>query len=357
MAKKLSLLLVIGAVFAVAAPAMASVGPALTMPAGTLVSTGTHVVNTSTNLTIKASPGTIECALASIEWKVVENTGLQMGGTGLGKGQTVACDLEGREVQVTDLTLQSIFSPNAGEGSLRPTFEVDFPEITCHFKWTPGGLAFTSALENDEIDVAAQEMEANPAACGPAEIEATFTMETGEEGGGGPVTLGSGSAHAAALTMSPGTLLSLGTTFVGTSNNFSVATSFGTLSCSQLSFTAEVTQNDGSTVHSLGLGQGSSGGCVLEGGEVEFTDITLQSLDATAVGEASVYLTFEVDLPGVTCHFESKPAGTKATHVVGESKFTIPKQKLEATPAICRPGEIGGTFAVETEDGTSVTLD
>lgn len=58
------------------------------------------------------------------------------------------------------------------------TFEADLPEVTCHFVSPAGGIAFGYLLGSDEINIVAQALEANPAACEPGEIDGDFTIET-----------------------------------------------------------------------------------------------------------------------------------------------------------------------------------
>lgn len=166
-------------------------------------------------------------------------------------------------------------------------------------------------------------------------------------------------ANAAALTMPANTLVPVGTGVTLFSTNTTVVTSLGTISCAEVIINTEVDENTGAEWGAHGIGKEIAAGCKLGTKEIEITELnTEQFFSVGAGGEGRLIFTFKADLPGVTCHYESTslPA-TSFTYVAGTDTFTIPKQKLVATPAACKPGEISGSFTVETTAGGAVILD
>jgi hypothetical protein len=161
-------------------------------------------------------------------------------------------------------------------------------------------------------------------------------------------------ASASSLTMPAGTLVPVGTKIVGTSTNTTTLTSLGLLSCNTVSVTGEVTANSGGSVAGIGIGTGNTSECFLSEEEaITITDITLESISSSTSGSGTIHFTFVADLPNnVVCHFVTKSAGASFNYVSGTDSLSIPAQKLEATPAACRPGEIEGTFTLETDPET-----
>jgi hypothetical protein len=163
---------------------------------------------------------------------------------------------------------------------------------------------------------------------------------------------------APALTMPANTLVPVGTELISRSNNFTARSSLGLFLCEEMTFNWELTKNNGEGLSGVGIGTGTTSGCGLEGGsEITVTDLTLQSIESTASGKGKLHFTVISDLPGVTCHYVTPAAGLTFTYGAESDSFTIPFQKMEASPAACRPGEIHATFTIETAAGGAATLD
>jgi hypothetical protein len=163
-------------------------------------------------------------------------------------------------------------------------------------------------------------------------------------------------ANAAALTMPANALVPVGTGVTLFSTNTKVVTSLGAITCEEVIINTEVDENTGAEWGAHGIGKEIAAGCKVAGVPIEITDLTTeQFFSVGAGGSGRLILTFKADLPGgVVCHFQSPALGTPFTYVAGSDKITIPKQKLEAAPAACRPAEMSGDFTVETTVGGEV---
>lgn len=163
-------------------------------------------------------------------------------------------------------------------------------------------------------------------------------------------------ADASKLTEPVGTLVSIGQLLEATSNNSIMETSLGKLSCEQVTNTAEVTVNNGSTFKAIGKGVNTASTCFVGGTKaITVTDVTISEIHSATAGTGTISLTFEADLPGgiTVCHFASPNLPFTYTSGTDSIKFT--KADLKATPAACEPGTVSGDFTLET-DGTNTAV-
>jgi len=164
-------------------------------------------------------------------------------------------------------------------------------------------------------------------------------------------------ASAAPAVTEGGALVEPGALIQGTNiGAVTTETSLGKLSCNTVTLTGELTNNSGSTVRGIGVGQGSASTCNVGGKSITITDITLGELHSATVGSGTINVTFVADLPNnVTCHFESP--NMPFTYTSGGDVVKVVKGDLKGTPAACEPGLLSGEFTIETDGGGALVLD
>lgn len=174
MAKKANLLLATVAVLVLAVPAIAKAGTFTSKP-GILTPLGTKFIATSTNFVLTTPLGNTTCAHVELTAEVTKNTGGTVEGIGVGTGVTKTCLLVSKVVVITDLTLRNFKSTSAGKGTVSITFEEDKPGgLVCHYEGTAVPFTYTSG--SDSINFAKAALTATPVPCGPAALDADFTL-------------------------------------------------------------------------------------------------------------------------------------------------------------------------------------
>jgi hypothetical protein len=161
---------------------------------------------------------------------------------------------------------------------------------------------------------------------------------------------------APSLTMPVGTLVPKATVFVATSTNTVFTDVLGNHTCEVWTFSAEVTENSGTKIEGVGVGEGTSFGCRLGSSPVTVTRINLLKLSSTVAGHGAMTVSFTEDLPGLTCSYESESGGTPFIYVAGASSIHV-SGTLKATPAACGPETVSGDFALATKGGGSLIVD
>jgi len=159
---------------------------------------------------------------------------------------------------------------------------------------------------------------------------------------------------APSITSSAGVLAPKGTKITGSSTNMVLQTSVGKITCAKVTINEEITENTGSSVKGVGLGEGTTSTCKLGEKSITITDFTTTF---TYVFPSTFHLevTFTAHLPSLTCHF-SGPVGASVT--VGGNHITIgPSADLVGTPAPCEPSLLNGTFSFEQTGGGSIIFD
>src|SRR5882757_8371277 len=157
---------------------------------------------------------------------------------------------------------------------------------------------------------------------------------------------------APAVTMPAGTLLPKGTKIKGKSTNFVVNTSLGNLTCESVAFEAELTENTGTQFAGVGVGEGTTSVCKLNGTtSIQFTDFTLVSFTSGIIGTIFTKVTFKVDLPGgIVCHYLSPSGpGLLVSYLTGTAIWRIVAASLLSTPAACGSSEsskMSGEFSM-----------
>jgi len=182
MAKKLSLLLASIAVVAFAAPAFASAAPAVTDPPGVLLPPGALIQGTNIGAVVtETSLGKISCETVDITGELTHNTGSTVRGIGAGAASATVCNVGGKPVTITDITLVELHSSAVGKGTINVTFKADLPNnVTCHF--SSANMPFTYTAGTDIIKVKEGDLLGTPAACEPGKLTGEFTIETDTEG-------------------------------------------------------------------------------------------------------------------------------------------------------------------------------
>jgi hypothetical protein len=152
MAKKLILLaMAIGAIAALAAPAMAGASQ-ITFPAGTAAPVGTVITGTSSNTVTVTPLGNLTCASVVVKATITKNSG----GTAAAKAEAGAsssstCFLGKNAISVTNITLKSLESTTSGVGKAVLSFEADLPGgLTCHFEsaGAANNVSYTAGTSN-----------------------------------------------------------------------------------------------------------------------------------------------------------------------------------------------------------------
>jgi hypothetical protein len=149
------------------------------------------------------------------------------------------------------------------------------------------------------------------------------------------------------LTMPAGTAVKTGTEITGTSTNSVTKTSLGSLTCEKVDVTAKVEENSGTKIKAGGVGEGSSTVCKLGTTGITITHIKLNSLASSTSTTGTANFSFEADLPGLTCKYESKSGVTPVSWVLGSSSIHLAGE-LTATPAACGTASFSGDFSLET---------
>lgn len=158
-------------------------------------------------------------------------------------------------------------------------------------------------------------------------------------------------AAAPAITRPAGILVPKEFEITGTSTNTKVKTPLGTIGCGKFTTHAVIEENTGTKVRSGAGPAGTATECSLSGMAVQVTKLQLRDLISLVAGSGSVSLTFEVDLPLLTCHFEGD--AIPFTYAAGGAAIQV-NGALLAKPMACQ-GMVGasieGTWSIETAAG------
>jgi len=158
-------------------------------------------------------------------------------------------------------------------------------------------------------------------------------------------------SSAAKLTMPANTLVPVGTEITGESTNTELETEFGTISCANVTFTDEVTANNGSNFEAEPVGEGTTAECFL-GNEVLIT-VTHFTFRFWSSGPHAGELTWTwiLDLPGgIECHYHGFIAWF---YITGASSF---HHEGELEGGVCGGGFIEGDFSLSTTGGGGAVI-
>lgn len=162
-------------------------------------------------------------------------------------------------------------------------------------------------------------------------------------------------ADAFSYTMPRGVLVLNGKELKLTSSNTTVETELGTLECVATQLEFEVTKNSSSEAKGVGLGEGVTNECSVEG----VVPITITNYElGTIVGSGSegmgtISLAFEADLPLFgTCSY----SGTVPISISGESEIEVAGE-LEVAPEGCgQAAIIRAKQILETKDDGKLVI-
>lgn len=157
------------------------------------------------------------------------------------------------------------------------------------------------------------------------------------------------------VTYPAGTTLATGTGITGTSNNFVLTTSIGTIKCAKVTFPGELTENTGSSITIVGSGAGTATTCYDEDEPVNVTDLTLTDLKSTMSGSGAATFSVKADLPVVgTCTYVG--TGAPFSYVVGAIKISFNKAPLTASPSACGSAKLDADFILERTSGANPVI-
>lgn len=174
------------------------------------------------------------------------------------------------------------------------------------------------------------------------------------------VVLPASVSAAPALTDGKGNLLKIGTQITASSTNMVTKTSLGTITCTEAEAFTVLTENSGSLLEAVGFGEGVTFGCKLGTTSIKITDFTMEELDTFLFtsGKGTIALTFEADLPGVTCHFDSHLKPLPFTYKAGSNVLEVPSAEILGSPEACGVSTFSATFTLsQTAGGGAVVLD
>jgi hypothetical protein len=160
-------------------------------------------------------------------------------------------------------------------------------------------------------------------------------------------------ANAAEVTKSGGGAYESGAIFTGSSTNTVIFTeSFGFVTCGEVTFDAELTEN-GPQIRAVSKGAGTTSSCNNEGEAVEIEDWTVLNLETTGYeeegptrfGVGTITVTQEIKFFFVTCHESGK---VSVKYHLGTNRLKI-KGALDGKA--CGESEIEGEFTLSGASG------
>jgi len=158
------------------------------------------------------------------------------------------------------------------------------------------------------------------------------------------------------LTMPAGTTVPKGTLITGTSTNAVTKTSIGELKCEKVVLNGEVTENSGTSVTGVGIGEGTTTTCTDNGAKISIVDVTLSDLHSSESEKGTATFSFKGELPVVgTCTYTG--TGAPFTYVTNSDIIKFTEATLTASPKACGTAHLSGEFTLETTGGGEVILD
>ena len=175
MFKKLTLLAIaVGAVVALAAPAVASAS-AITTEEEKLVEVGSILEGTSTNLTLETELGLVQCADSHVTSEVTLNNGENFETEGTG-GSAKECTLgeEESSTSIEDTTWRNFRSSTTGTGEISMTFIMNTPSGKCHYETEEAVFHYKNG--SDVITITATIVEPTTPGCSEVVLSGDFTI-------------------------------------------------------------------------------------------------------------------------------------------------------------------------------------
>jgi hypothetical protein len=167
-------------------------------------------------------------------------------------------------------------------------------------------------------------------------------------------------ASATKATLPAGTLMPVGTVFMGTGSDVTFQSNLlGAITCSTLNLNFGLTKNDGTTVEAEGAATltPTQSGCKNGTKAVIVTQFTPVNITSTTSGSLTFSFSATVDIASLSCSMTgTKVPGTftPGTNVI---KFSS-AGSVSATPAACGTSKLSGEFTLEkTLTSTAVNLD
>jgi hypothetical protein len=144
--KTMVLAMALGALLALAIPAMASASQLTS--GGKALAVGTVVQATSSNAKTVVGETALTCTSVAVSGKLTKNTGGESVATTNGAGTTSGCKFGTTAATITDATLLglTLVSPTVGTASL--TFVADIGPLVCHFSSTSVAVTYTAGASS-----------------------------------------------------------------------------------------------------------------------------------------------------------------------------------------------------------------
>lgn len=150
-----------------------------------------------------------------------------------------------------------------------------------------------------------------------------------------------------------GVLVPVGSIVRGTNvAQFTVTSSIGDWTCNSVSFNARVTKNNETEgVAGSGEGEGTPSTCSFKGNAIKVTNFRFVSLSSTSAqpGKGTISLSFEADLPVLTCKYSATSA--PFTYTSGTDVIQIDKASLSVSPAACGSAKLDWLVTFTTSGG------
>ncbi len=161
-------------------------------------------------------------------------------------------------------------------------------------------------------------------------------------------------ASAARLETPAGSLVGAGLKFNMQSTNMTYTTSYGLLKCGSVGFNEEVIKNNGTIVEAVERSQGSSANCSI-GGHQFTQKAELKNLKLEGPNAGTANLVLDVQLPGLSCHFEK--VGAPVTYVSGGNVLRLTNVKMKGEPTACEPWIVNAEFSLtDAANGSPLIL-